>query len=82
MHSLRLLDEKIDEGRANDEDIELRVNTLLELEGLDKFESMDLIQKARIKWDVEGDENSKFFHGIINYKRKSQMINGILHDGK
>nr|GEZ23379.1 RNA-directed DNA polymerase, eukaryota, reverse transcriptase zinc-binding domain protein [Tanacetum cinerariifolium] len=25
-----------------------------------------------------GDENSKFFHGIINSKRKSQMTNGIL----
>ncbi|GJQ92270.1 RNA-directed DNA polymerase, eukaryota, reverse transcriptase zinc-binding domain protein [Tanacetum coccineum] len=49
LHSLRLLDENIDAGRANDEDKELRVNTLLELEGLDKFESMDLIQKAQIK---------------------------------
>ncbi|GJZ38825.1 putative RNA-directed DNA polymerase, eukaryota, reverse transcriptase zinc-binding domain protein [Tanacetum coccineum] len=69
-------------GCANDEDRQLRVNKLLELEDLDKLESMDLIQKARLKWDVEGDENSKFFHGIINSKRKSQMINGILHEGE
>nr|GEX99608.1 RNA-directed DNA polymerase, eukaryota, reverse transcriptase zinc-binding domain protein [Tanacetum cinerariifolium] len=58
--SLRTLDDKIDVGRANDEDIQLRVNKLLELEGY---------------------ENSKFFHGI-NFKRKSQMINGILHEGE
>ncbi|GKA30390.1 RNA-directed DNA polymerase, eukaryota, reverse transcriptase zinc-binding domain protein, partial [Tanacetum coccineum] len=32
LHSLRLLDEKIDACRANDEDRELRVNNLLELE--------------------------------------------------
>nr|GFB28321.1 reverse transcriptase domain, reverse transcriptase zinc-binding domain protein [Tanacetum cinerariifolium] len=37
--------------------------------------------KACLKWDVEGDENSKFFHGIIKSKRKSQMINRILNEG-
>nr|GEW74542.1 transposon TX1 uncharacterized [Tanacetum cinerariifolium] len=41
---------------------------------------LDLIQRARIKWDIEGDENSKFFHGIINSKRRMQAIAGILHD--
>ena len=29
------------------------------------LEDMDLMQKARVKWDVEGDENSKIFHGIL-----------------
>ncbi|GJT89350.1 RNA-directed DNA polymerase, eukaryota, reverse transcriptase zinc-binding domain protein [Tanacetum coccineum] len=80
--SLRTLEEKIDAGCVNDEDRDLRVNKLLELESLDKLESVDLIQKARLKWDVEGDKNSKFFHGIINSKRKSRMINGILHEGE
>nr|GEZ56542.1 RNA-directed DNA polymerase, eukaryota [Tanacetum cinerariifolium]GEZ56543.1 RNA-directed DNA polymerase, eukaryota [Tanacetum cinerariifolium] len=37
-------------------------------------DALDLIQKARIKWDIEGDENSKFFHGIINSKRRTQAI--------
>nr|GEY92033.1 RNA-directed DNA polymerase, eukaryota, reverse transcriptase zinc-binding domain protein [Tanacetum cinerariifolium] len=38
---------------------------------------MDLIQKARVKWDIEGDENTKLFHGLINRKRRNQMINGL-----
>ncbi|GJZ58750.1 putative RNA-directed DNA polymerase, eukaryota, reverse transcriptase zinc-binding domain protein [Tanacetum coccineum] len=42
---------------------------------------MDLFQKARIRWDVEEDENSKFCHGIINSKRNTQKIHGILHEG-
>nr|GEV11277.1 hypothetical protein [Tanacetum cinerariifolium] len=29
----------------------------------------------------QGDKNSKFFHGIINSKRRTQAIAGILHDG-
>ncbi|GJT04635.1 putative RNA-directed DNA polymerase, eukaryota, reverse transcriptase zinc-binding domain protein [Tanacetum coccineum] len=33
------------------------------------------------QWDIEGDENFKFFHGMINNKRRSQAITGILHDG-
>ncbi|GJU63720.1 putative RNA-directed DNA polymerase, eukaryota, reverse transcriptase zinc-binding domain protein [Tanacetum coccineum] len=42
---------------------------------------MDSFQKERIKWDVEGDENTKFFHCLINQKRRCNSINGIMHDG-
>nr|GFA59785.1 RNA-directed DNA polymerase, eukaryota [Tanacetum cinerariifolium] len=47
---------------ASDEDRQARVNKLLELEEIGKLESMDLMQKARLEWDIEGDENSKFVH--------------------
>nr|GEV49465.1 RNA-directed DNA polymerase, eukaryota, reverse transcriptase zinc-binding domain protein [Tanacetum cinerariifolium] len=52
----------------------LLVNTWQELDNLEMLESMDLLHKARVRWDVEGDENSKFCHGIINSKRKSHTI--------
>ncbi|GJZ96150.1 RNA-directed DNA polymerase, eukaryota [Tanacetum coccineum] len=39
-------------------------------------------QKAKIRWAVEGDENSKLFHSIVNKKRSSLSIRGILVDGE
>ncbi|GJT53852.1 RNA-directed DNA polymerase, eukaryota, reverse transcriptase zinc-binding domain protein [Tanacetum coccineum] len=71
----------IHEGSASPSNTENRLNLLHELEIIDKFASMDLIQKARVKWDIEGDENTKFFHGLINQKRRNQMINGIMVEG-
>nr|GEZ04171.1 RNA-directed DNA polymerase, eukaryota, reverse transcriptase zinc-binding domain protein [Tanacetum cinerariifolium] len=43
---------------------------LKESDDLTKLEDMDTVQKARIVWVVEGDENSKFFHGILKQKRR------------
>nr|GEU61211.1 RNA-directed DNA polymerase, eukaryota, reverse transcriptase zinc-binding domain protein [Tanacetum cinerariifolium] len=37
--------------------------------------------KSKIKWAIEGDENSKFFHGIINKKRSQLSIRGVFVDG-
>ncbi|GJW91755.1 hypothetical protein Tco_0169308 [Tanacetum coccineum] len=73
--------EKKDDGHASDDEKTIRINWLQELDNLEKIESMDLVQKARVNWEVEGDENSKKIHGLINSRRKSQMIHGIMHDG-
>nr|GEX76886.1 RNA-directed DNA polymerase, eukaryota [Tanacetum cinerariifolium] len=42
----------------------------------------DFMQKAKVRWAIEGDENSKFFHGIINRKRANLSVNGIMVDGE
>ncbi|GJQ91492.1 RNA-directed DNA polymerase, eukaryota [Tanacetum coccineum] len=41
----------------------------------------DLAQKVKVKWAIEGDENSKFFHGLINKKMSQLSIRGIFVDG-
>ncbi|XP_071728141.1 uncharacterized protein [Rutidosis leptorrhynchoides] len=54
-----------------------RLEVIHELDKLERDESIDLKQKSRVKWDVEGDKNSKFFHSLIKQRQKDQMINGI-----
>ncbi|GJX49836.1 putative RNA-directed DNA polymerase, eukaryota, reverse transcriptase zinc-binding domain protein [Tanacetum coccineum] len=51
------------------------------LADLEKKEGMDLAQKLKLKWGLEGDENSKFFHSMLNKKRRKEAINGVLEDG-
>ncbi|GKA17763.1 RNA-directed DNA polymerase, eukaryota [Tanacetum coccineum] len=57
-------------------------NPLVGYGAIKASEARDYRQKAKIRWAVEGDENSKFFHGIVNKKRSSLSIRGILVDGE
>ncbi|GJT74868.1 hypothetical protein Tco_1041593 [Tanacetum coccineum] len=45
-----------------------------------EMEDMDFVQKAKVRWAIEGDENSKYFHGIINKKRSNLAIRGVFVD--
>nr|GFC34356.1 RNA-directed DNA polymerase, eukaryota, reverse transcriptase zinc-binding domain protein [Tanacetum cinerariifolium] len=36
---------------------------------IESKENQDFAQKAKIKWGIEADENSKFFHAMVNKKR-------------
>ncbi|GJW43510.1 RNA-directed DNA polymerase, eukaryota [Tanacetum coccineum] len=49
---------------------------------INKKDSVDLAQKAKVKWAIEGDENTKFFHGIVNKKIRHLAIKGILIDSE
>ncbi|GKE69095.1 hypothetical protein Tco_1527167 [Tanacetum coccineum] len=49
---------------------------------LDRIDALDAAQKAKVKWDIEGDENTPFFHGMLKQRRRLQMVQGIMHDGE
>ncbi|GKA29337.1 putative RNA-directed DNA polymerase, eukaryota, reverse transcriptase zinc-binding domain protein [Tanacetum coccineum] len=81
MLDLKSIDKNIDDGTVTQFDRDNRTKLLQDIDKFDNLEYLDLVQKAHIKWDIEGDENSKFFHGMINQKRRTQAITGIMHDG-
>ncbi|GJV01597.1 RNA-directed DNA polymerase, eukaryota, reverse transcriptase zinc-binding domain protein [Tanacetum coccineum] len=80
-NSLSELDKLIDHGRGNEELVHERTNLLKELHDLNSKTSLDLLQKAKIRWAIEGDEKPKYFHGIIDKKRSQLAIRGVLVDG-
>ncbi|GJT89969.1 RNA-directed DNA polymerase, eukaryota, partial [Tanacetum coccineum] len=69
-------------GEASSLTLEDRSNAMNNLINLERMKSIELAQKAKIQWSIEGDENSKKFHGIINKKRNNLAIRGITVDGQ
>ncbi|GJW31640.1 RNA-directed DNA polymerase, eukaryota [Tanacetum coccineum] len=75
------LDAIIDKGDGNDVVIQKRTNVVESILKVEKLQSMEAAQKAKIKWAIEGDENSKYYHGILNKKRNQLTIRGVLVEG-
>ncbi|GJZ01186.1 RNA-directed DNA polymerase, eukaryota [Tanacetum coccineum] len=71
----------IDNGNGNEEVVNKRAEIVNNLQSIDKLHSLEMAQKVKVKWLVEGDENSSFFHGMLNKKRILLNIRGIMIDG-
>ncbi|GKC78131.1 RNA-directed DNA polymerase, eukaryota, reverse transcriptase zinc-binding domain protein [Tanacetum coccineum] len=91
---LAAIDTLIDKGVSSFTHLEDCLDIMNHLSSLDNTESIELAQKAKVKWSIElaqnakvkwsieGDENSKFFHGIINKRRNNLAIRGTIIDGE
>ncbi|XP_023761631.1 uncharacterized protein LOC111910071 [Lactuca sativa] len=78
---LLVLDKQVDPGCATSTNLENRRMLFKELMGIEKKDMDDLAQKAKIKWPIEGDDNTKFFHCILNNSRKQMAIRDIFKNG-
>lgn len=75
------LDKKVDRNYLQGEEVSEWAKLSSKLTELEKMASLDLRQKSRIKWLVDGDENTWFFHGFVNNRNRKNHINGLLIDG-
>ncbi|KAJ0575244.1 putative RNA-directed DNA polymerase [Helianthus annuus] len=71
------LDLKAESVALTEQEIEDRNSWLKTINELDDKRLEDLKQRAKVKWAVDGDENTAFFHGVINGHRKNNRINGL-----
>ncbi|GJS54510.1 RNA-directed DNA polymerase, eukaryota [Tanacetum coccineum] len=80
---LSVIDKELDQGRVSSDDLLLsRMESMKLLHDFQSSINRDNIQKAKIRWAIEGDENSKFFHAIINKKRANLSVKGVMVDGE
>nr|GFB51922.1 hypothetical protein [Tanacetum cinerariifolium] len=75
------LDGVIDKGEGSDVDGHRRKEVFQLIQEVEKVDAMKVAQKAKIKWSIECDENSKYYHGVLNKKRGRLTIRGVLVDG-
>ncbi|GKC92973.1 RNA-directed DNA polymerase, eukaryota, partial [Tanacetum coccineum] len=75
------IDVKVDQGCATEEDFTNCRESLKFLVDINRREASELSQKAKIKWALEGDENSSFFHGSLKKRRRQLAITSILKNG-
>ncbi|GJX58573.1 RNA-directed DNA polymerase, eukaryota [Tanacetum coccineum] len=78
---LSLVDDMVDQGTATSDDLNRRITSMKILSDIESKEASDTAQKAKVKWAIEGDENTSFFHSSLKKKRRQSAIKGILHNG-
>ncbi|GJT70617.1 RNA-directed DNA polymerase, eukaryota [Tanacetum coccineum] len=76
------IDKLLDQGGVTDDVLLSRMEAMKQLQELNSSVNCDFVQKAKVRWAIEGDENSKFFHGIINRKRANLSVKGIMIEGE
>nr|GEV77473.1 RNA-directed DNA polymerase, eukaryota, reverse transcriptase zinc-binding domain protein [Tanacetum cinerariifolium] len=86
MYKLKNLKKKIrgwnNERNASEEVIYKRLEIVNSINELEKQQAMETTQKAKIKWAIKGDENSKYYHGILSKKRNNLAIRGVFEARK
>ncbi|GJW94067.1 RNA-directed DNA polymerase, eukaryota [Tanacetum coccineum] len=81
LNKLADIDKVLDSGVNSDEILLSRLEVSRRLFTLNQADIKDAAQQAKVKWAIEGDENSKFFHGVINKKRAQLAIRGVFNNG-
>nr|GFA98456.1 RNA-directed DNA polymerase, eukaryota [Tanacetum cinerariifolium] len=74
------IDKLLDKGGVTDDDLLSHMEAMKQLQELNSSDNYDFVQKVKVRWAIEGDENSKFFHGIINRNRANLSIKGIMSE--
>nr|GEY56299.1 RNA-directed DNA polymerase, eukaryota [Tanacetum cinerariifolium] len=67
--------------RGLDADGHQRREVVRLIQEVENVDAMKVTQKAKIKWSIEGDKKSKYYHGVLIKKIDRLTIREVLVDG-
>lgn len=76
-HELEELDKTMEDRLLSEEEEWILGECNNNLAELESHNLRDLWQKSRVSWASYGDDNTKYFHGVINSKNSKNRIHGI-----
>nr|KAJ0203637.1 hypothetical protein LSAT_V11C500259620 [Lactuca sativa] len=62
-------------------ELEERSNIGVKIDEHARLVTLNLKQRAKLKWEAEGDENKRFFHNYVNNRNRKNHIHGIMANG-
>ncbi|GKC08833.1 RNA-directed DNA polymerase, eukaryota [Tanacetum coccineum] len=65
-NELRDIDKELDFGYVSNTYLARRLELKGQLHEIEYKEAADFVQKSKVRWAIEGNENLRFFHGIYN----------------
>ena len=71
---IRVWDEKAETGSLSLNEVESREEDVAEFHRLESIRMSNIRKKCRVKWAVEGDENSRYFHASLNNNRRKTTL--------
>ncbi|KAI3791757.1 hypothetical protein L2E82_05620 [Cichorium intybus] len=73
---IEVLEKQAEERLLSEEELTERNEGVGKVIEFERRAVLDLKQKAKIRWTIDRDENSKFFHGYVNGKARKHRISG------
>ncbi|XP_071694564.1 uncharacterized protein [Rutidosis leptorrhynchoides] len=70
------LELKVDAGFTTEGDFKERLDILKENDSIQALDDQDVMQKSKVKWNVECDENTKFFHDLLKQDEDNLRFQG------
>ncbi|MFS7958360.1 putative RNA-directed DNA polymerase [Helianthus anomalus] len=77
-NELEELEAIMEERDLSDEEEWIRLECKKNLLLLKDNKAKDMKERSRVKWAMDGDDNTTFFHGMVNNKKSSNAIPGLL----
>ncbi|XP_076958866.1 uncharacterized protein LOC143634746 [Bidens hawaiensis] len=78
---MAILEECLEERDLEEDEVWTLARCKAVLKEHEGLKLQDLIQRSRLKWARDGDDNTKFFHSMVNCRKASNGIPGLNVNG-